>query len=223
MSQQIADEIYSLIVEDKEFKPGDQLPNENDLSERLGVSRATLREAIRILTVQGILEVYRGKGTFIAQDLKAYEDFELGNNEIIRARLRDLYEARLLFEPEITALACHRATDEELSNIIQMGRRVEQAIVSGQDRTEYDQSFHRAIVAASHNDFMLRLMPIINRAVAESILLNKDNGALAEDTIRDHAMVMDFLQRRDPDGAKHAMSLHIRHGLNNLKLKDPVY
>ena len=67
--QQVADDIYKMITEDKIFSPGEQLPNENVLSTRLGVSRATLREAIRILASQGILDVYRGRGTFISQDI----------------------------------------------------------------------------------------------------------------------------------------------------------
>ena len=61
LAQQTADSIYSLILEGSEFKPGDQLPGENILSEKLGVSRSTLRESIRILVAQGLLEVYRGR------------------------------------------------------------------------------------------------------------------------------------------------------------------
>ena len=226
LSQQVADTIYHMIVEEKVFQPGDQLPNENELSEQLGVSRATLREASRILVSQGILEIYRGKGTFIAQDMKAFGDFGLENLERIRIRLKDLYEARLLFEPELTAIACRRATDEEIAEILRIGVEVEQTIHAGKDRTEIDQAFHRAIVTASHNDFMMRLIPIINRAVEESILLNSGNRTLAEDTLRDHALVMDFLKKRDCGGAKQAMSIHIHHAISTLNLNlgdDPIF
>ena len=226
LSQQVADDMYRLILEGKTFKPGDQLPNENDLSDKLGVSRATLREAIRILNAQGILEVYRGKGTFIAADMKAFGDFGLGDLDLIRIRLKDLYEARLLFEPEMAAIACRRATDEEIADIVKIGLEVEQTILAGEDRTEIDQTFHRAIVIASHNDFMMRLLPIINRAVSESILLNQGNQTLAEDTLRDHALVMEFLQKRDSSAAKQAMSIHIHHAIATLQLNignDPIY
>lgn len=226
LSQQVADIIYRMIVEDKIFKPGDRLPNENDLSEQLGVSRATLREASRILVSQGILEVYRGKGTYIAADMQAFGDFGLKNLERVRIRLKDLYEARLLFEPEMAAIACRRATDEEISKILKIGGEVEQTIQAGKDRTEIDQVFHRAIVKASHNDFMMRLIPIINRAVEEAILLNSGSRTLAEDTLRDHALVMDFLKKRDAGGAKQAMSIHIHHAISTLNLNvgdDPIF
>ena len=115
LTQQTADTIYKMITRGDEFQPGDQLPGENILSEKLGVSRATLREAIRILVMQGVLEVYRGKGTYIAADMKAFGDYGLGEIQRMKINLKDLYEARLLFEPEIAAIACRRATEEELS------------------------------------------------------------------------------------------------------------
>lgn len=229
--QQVADDIYRLIVEEKEFKPGEQLPNENILSSQLGVSRATLREAIRILASQGVLEVYRGKGTFINSDMQSFSDFGLESMERIRVHLKDLYEARLLFEPEIAAIACRRATDGELENIFEIGHEVEKTILNGVDRTEIDQEFHRAIVQASHNDFMMRLLPVVNRAVKESIMLNDgcqlpSEDILAKDTLRDHGLLMEFLKKRDSAGAKYAMSIHLHHAITNLNLnvgEDPIF
>lgn len=220
LSQQVADDIYHMIVNENSFTPGSQLPNENDLSQQLGVSRATLREAIRTLVSQGILEVYRGKGTFIASDVKVLADFEMGDFDSKRVRLRDLYETRLMFEPPMTAFACQRATDKEIEHILQLGAEVEQYIHAGKDRTEADQAFHQAIVMAAHNDFLLRLIPVVNRAIAESISFNPDDQILAEDTLRDHALVMEFLRKRDATGAKQAMSIHIRHAYVTLGL-DP--
>ncbi len=220
LSQQVADDIYHMIVNENSFTPGSQLPNENDLSQQLGVSRATLREAIRTLVSQGILEVYRGKGTFIASDVKVLADFEIGDFDSKRVRLRDLYETRLMFEPSMVALACQRATDKEIEHILQLGADVEQYIHAGKDRTEADQAFHQAIIMAAHNDFLLRLIPVVNRAIAESISFNPDDQILAEDTLRDHALVMEFLRKRDATGAMQAMSIHIRHAFVTLGL-DP--
>lgn len=220
LSQQIADEIYYMIVDKCAFAPGSQLPNENDLSQQLGVSRATLREAIRTLVSQGILEVYRGKGTFVASDVKVLSDFDMGSFDSKRVRLRDLYETRLMFEPPMTALACQRATDQEIEHILQLGREVEDIIHAGGDRTETDQAFHQAIAMAAHNDFLLRLIPVVNRAIAESIALHPDDQILAEDTVRDHALLMEFIQKRDSVAAQQAMSIHIRRAFFTLGL-DP--
>ena len=78
LSQRTAERLYSLIVAEGRLAPGDKLPNEVELSRQLGVSRATLREAIRDLTVQGVLEVRRGKGTFVSEQVGEIEDFGFG-------------------------------------------------------------------------------------------------------------------------------------------------
>ena len=218
LAQRSADAIYNMIINEGKFAPGMQLPNENDLAAQLGISRATLRESNSILAAQGILEVHRGRGTFVAKDVHALRNVKVGDIDSQRIRLRDLYETRLLFEPEMAALACLRATDAEIKNILQLGAEVENIINRGEDRTEIDQAFHRAIVEAAHNDFLLRLIPVVNRAIAESIELNPNDKALAEDTIRDHALVMEFLQKRDATAAKQAMSIHIRHAFFTLGL-----
>lgn len=219
LAQRAADDIYRMIISEGVFAPGSQLPNENALSAQLGISRATLREAISILDSQGVLEVYRGRGTFVAADVHALRDMTIGDIDSRRIRLRDLYETRLLFEPEMAALACNRATKEELENILTLGEEVAQTIYRGEDRTEIDQTFHQAIVKAAHNDFLLRLIPIVNRAIAESITLHPADRILAEDTLRDHALVMEFLRKRDATGARQAMSIHIRHAYVTLGLE----
>lgn len=220
LSQQVADTIYHMVINEKVFAPGSQLPNENTLSQQLGVSRATLREAISTLVSQGILEVHRGKGTFIAPDIKVLSDFSMGDFDSKRVRLRDLYETRLMFEPPTAALACQRATDKELAYILQIGAEVTATIRAGDDRTEIDQAFHQAIVMAAHNDFLLRLIPVLNRAIAESITLNPGDQILAEDTIRDHSLIMEFMKKRDTVATQQAMSIHIRRAFFTLGL-DP--
>ncbi len=124
LSQQTAERLYNQIVAEGRLSPGDKLPNEVDLSHELGVSRATLREAIRALTVQGVLEVQRGRGTFVSRQVAEIEDFGFGRLEEIRGRLRDLFELRAIFEPQAARLACVRATEQELAEILTQGERV---------------------------------------------------------------------------------------------------
>ena len=225
LSQKTADTIYEMILAGEDLHPGDRLPGENELSERLGVSRGTLREAIRSLASQGVLEVYRGKGTFIAEENRPFGDFGLGQLEQFRARLKDLFEARLLFEPRTAELACRRATEEELAEILRLGGEVLALILADRDRTERDQAFHRAIVAASHNDFLLRLVPVIDHAIEDAIRFHAAGEMLAgdemaRDTLRDHGMLMDFLRERNGPGASHAMAVHICDTIRVLKLND---
>ncbi len=91
LAHQVADELMRLITDGKTYAPGEQLPGENILSQELGVSRNTLREAIHLLASQGVLEVYRGKGTFIAKDIPVFGDYGIGQIDHLRTELKDLY------------------------------------------------------------------------------------------------------------------------------------
>ena len=218
LSQRTAEQLYNQIVAEGQLKPGDKLPNEVELSRQLGVSRATLREALRDLTVQGVLEVRRGKGTFVSSHVGEIEDFGFDRLGRMRGQLRDLFELRSIFEPRAAALACRRATAEELSDILEKGAAVERCIRAGRDRTRDDRAFHTAIVRATHNEFMVRLLPIISRAVEGAISAGEHGEELAQVTLRDHALLLEFLEKRDPEGAEHAMAIHMRHAMDEMGL-----
>ena len=215
--QRTADRLYSQITAEGRLGPGDKLPNEVELSRQLGVSRATLREAIRTLTAQGVLEVRRGKGTFVAS--RAAEDFGFSRLERVRGQLRDLFELRSIFEPQAARLACRRAGPEELADILEKGAAVERCIRAGRNRTRADRAFHAAIVRATHNEFMMRLLPIISRAVEEAIAAGEHGEELAQVTLQDHALLMDFFRRRDEAGAEHAMAIHMLHAMEEMGLE----
>ena len=220
LAQQTAEGLYARIVAEGRPGPGEKLPNELELSQELGVSRTTLREAIRSLVTQGVLEVRRGKGTFVSEQVGEIEDFGFGDLERVKGQLRDLFELRSIFEPQAAKLACLRATEEELSDILEKGAAVEACIRSGQDRVEADGAFHAAIVRATHNAFMMRLLPMINQAVAAAITSGQHKDQLAEDTRRDHALLMDFFRKGDAEGAGHAMAIHMHHSMDVMGLKD---
>ena len=221
LSQQTARRLYSLIAAEKKIAPGEKLPNELELAQEMGVSRATLREAIQALAVQGVLEVRRGRGTFVSERVAEIDDFGFSALDRVRGQLRDLFELRAVFEPEMAALACRRATREELADILAQGGRVAALIRNGEDRTQADREFHAAIVRATHNEFMSRLLPIISQAVETAIVSGGQSGLLAEHTLRDHALLMEFFRKRDPEGARHAMAIHMRHAMDEMDLETP--
>ena len=221
LAQQTADGLYARIVAEGRPGPGEKLPNELELSQELGVSRTTLREAIRSLVTQGVLEVRRGKGTFVSEQVGEIEDFGFGGLERVKGQLRDLFELRSIFEPQAARLACLRATEEELSDILEKGAAVEDCIRKGQDRVEADGAFHAAIVRATHNEFMVRLLPLIHRAVYTAVGAGEHGEQLAADTLRDHALLLEFFRRRDGAGAEHAMAIHMRHSMDVMGLAEP--
>lgn len=217
LSQSVADNILSMITIEKRFSVGDKLPNELDLSEELNVSRTTLREAIRILVALDILEIQRGKGTYVKENaFKKQQDLEQLSN--IKVNAKDLYEMRLIFEPEAAYYAALRATDSEIKRIMEFGKKVEKEISNHQDRTDDEHSFHKAIAQATHNEFMNKLMPILYQAISKGVYLSLQSDKAIEDTINDHRMIMEFLEQRNAEGAKNAMKIHIMHAMKELGL-----
>ncbi len=218
LSEQTADRLYERIVYERRYVPGSKLPNENQLSEELQVSRTTLREAISFLVAQEVLEIRRGRGTFVAEELPA-AGMDLTELEGMRSRIRakDLFEMRLIFEPATVALACERATDEELEQIRKKARRVERVAAEGGDWPLADQEFHWAIIKASHNEYMRRLYPIINSAVNEILQITRNRRQMQEIALADNILIMEFLLQRDAPGARYAMSIHMKHLINTLR------
>lgn len=214
LTERTGEALYDMILIQKQFKPGDKLPNEFELSARLGVSRATLREAVSALIAQGVLVVKRGSGTFIANELPSIGDVSISSIDFMRVRLSDLYEIRLMF----VKLACERAEDSELAAIEEQSKKVNRLLRSDGNWPDADQEFHEMIGAASHNEFISRLFPIINSAVHEVMLVSTNQKLLKDMVRRDNALIVEFMMKRDGDGASHAMSIHIRHMINALKL-----
>lgn len=216
LSESVADDILNMIVMEKRFHPGDKLPNENELSKEMDVSRTTLREAIRILVTNGILEIRRGKGTFVTELAESSHLTELDQLSYLTVDIKDLFEMRLIFEPEGAYYAAKRATKKELERILEYGAMVEKKIISGEDRTQEEQAFHKAIAKATHNEFMNRLIPIIFKAIHKGVILLQKNEKLSAKNLNDHRMIMEFLQERNAQGAKYAMKLHLIHALQEM-------
>ena len=174
--------------------------------------------ALPILVAQGVLEIRRGKGTFVAEELPA-AGLDLTSLAGLRSRVRakDLFEMRLIFEPATVALACLRATDDELAQIEKRARRVERIAAEGGDWPLADQEFHWAIIKASHNEYMRRLYPIINSAVNEILQISQNRQHMQDVALSDNRMILEFLMKRDEDGARHAMSIHMKHLISTLQ------
>jgi len=213
LAENIADDLLARITIDKEYALGDKLPNENKLSADLQVSRTTLREAIRILVMHNVLEIRRGKGTYVKNNQEPNKGIDLNGLSDFPLDVKDLYEMRLIFEPQSAYYAAKRASDKELERILYYGRLEEELILKKEDRTEAEQAFHKSIAKATHNEFMNRLMPILYQAIDKGVVLSNTREKIVQNTLNDHRMIMEFLSSRDALGAKTAMELHIIHAM----------
>ncbi len=219
LSDRIADSILSMITVEQRFLPGSKLPNENILSKELNVSRTTLREAIRILATGGILEIRRGRGTFVREDFEINQVGEFSPLASAKVKAKDLYEMRLIFEPEAAYYAAQRGTEEEIQRILTLGAEIEERICQKKDRTKVEQAFHKSIARATHNEFMNQLMPVIYEGINKGVRLSQAYEKVEQATLIEHRMLMDFLKSRNAEGARNAMRIHILHAMEQLPME----
>lgn len=217
LSQRTAEILKKMIIEEHIYNYGEKLPNENELSQKLGISRTTLREAIRTLISNGVLVVKRGKGTYVAEQIDQYaQGIEVNDFLKKKVTLRDLYETRMIFEPEAAALACKRATDEEIKEILRLGEICQKELKKdpcGKKRIESESAFHGAILKASHNEFLGQFLPILTNTIQKTIELNYNLEIIAEEAYKDHIMIMKFLEQRDTVGVRSAVTIHLHHAV----------
>ena len=205
----IADTLTDMIAQ-RRFLPGDKLPSELELAVELQVSRTTLREALRILTTRGLVEVRRGVGTFVTQSKSIHADYDVLKIQNTNVTAKELYEMRLMFEPQAAYYACKRAGDEELETIFRYGELDEEMILRRDPLwADSEQKFHNSIASATHNQFITALLPIFNRAIHQGVILANEGPEVSEMTLHDHRVLMEYLRERNPEGAKTAMYLHI--------------
>ena len=141
----------------KELKPGDYLPTEAELTKSLGVSKTSVREAIKMLQAMGVVEVKRGHGTFIRRhpgdDLINPMIFQLIMEE---GTTKDIVDFRMMFELVFTLMAMERATEDDIKNIRKTLEEFEITIEKELPTAEDDLAFHHTILECTHNPFVIR-------------------------------------------------------------------
>ena len=201
LPQLVSEEIEKLIVLG-EFKPGDRLPSEYELAQRLGVGRSTVREATKALVSRNILEVHRGNGTFVCEQTGLVQD-PLGLRfQPDKKRLGlDLCEVRLMIEPEIAALAAQRAIEEKVRRNENYGA--------------LDQQLHTLWAACTRNAIMPNLVPILSQAIPLFIDITK--RALQMQSLCTHQAVVDAIRARDSEAARQAMRVHLEDNRRSIE------
>ena len=208
LSEQAAHEIMDMILVEHRFQPGDKLPNELELAQELGISRVTLREAIRILCTRGLVEIRRGLGTFVLSADPALPENGVSPLNAPDASIRDLLEIRLMVEPMAAYYAARRATDEEIDRIDALRTRIEELAVESRSVLKEEQDFHNAIAMASHNHLMERLLPIINKSIIADLLVFKESVSYS---VQDHREIVHCIRSRSAEAARTFMRMHIVH------------
>lgn len=207
LPQKIAEDIIAFILEEN-LKPGDKLPNETVLCQRLNVGRSSLREAMRALASRNIVTIRQGSGTYIASSTGVADD-PLGLSFINNKKklIHDLMEIRFLLEPSIAALAAMHADDTEIKKICKLCDDVEELLKAHKDHSDKDIELHTAIALSSKNIVVPRLVPVIFRSIP--LLIESTGNTLYNETIESHREIADAIAAHDAVRAHDAMYLHL--------------
>jgi GntR family transcriptional repressor for pyruvate dehydrogenase complex len=217
---QIIKQILQMIRED-DYQVGQRLPSERDLANQLGVSRPSVREAIAGLEVLGIVETRIGSG-IVVRDLPpmerdrastAFAELEFAHDE----SPYEIVAVRDILETGAIRLAVERATEKDLEDIrVALEAMISAAQSSGQYDIQVDFNFHLAVVRASHNTLLIRIMESLGELVNQRLycamidLLRRDPVRAAIQT-EDHRLIYEAVKTRDVDKAVASIRRHSDH------------
>lgn len=192
--ERIVERIHGLVL-DEGLRPGDRLPTERDLATLLGVSRASVSQALVALEVLGFVDVRHGDGIFLtsrAQNPALIEEFRAH-----RDRLPAIIEARFALEVQLARLAAERRTEDDLRALNEALELMEAEVDSGHRGAAGDERFHAALTAAGHSELLARFMNEISDLVRETRLQSLGQRGRGKRSLGDHRRILEAVRERD--------------------------
>lgn len=194
-----------------ELSAGDRLPPEKELSEKLGLSRSSLREAVKALEIIRVLDVRRGDGTYVTSlEPKLLTEamtfiVDLHKDETIL----DIFEVRRILEPAAAAIAANRITPEQLTALRATLDSVD-VETSVEDLVEHDLIFHSLITAAADNAYLASVLEALSSSTVRARIWRGLTQEKAVDrTLSEHTAIIEALERGDAELAKSLLTVHI--------------
>lgn len=192
--------------------PENKLPSEQALAVKYSVSRAVIRESLKLLSERGLVNTVVGSGTYItkpeADALTAVLDRITATHNF---GILDIVETRLILEPNAAALAATNGTVEEFDNMDRVRRELKEPGLTNKERADLDYEFHMMIYEASHNGLLTMITKAISSMLKDMIAINIEAGAIDKDSVRhiSHARILEALRNRDPIAAQSMMYSHL--------------
>ncbi|PHV69961.1 GntR family transcriptional regulator [Sporanaerobium hydrogeniformans] len=199
------------------MKPGDRLPSEAELIEMFNVSRSTIRESMKLLKAENIVEIHRGKGTFISERPGVGKDplgLDFVDQETI---LEQLLEARLMIEPQIAFLAAQRATPANIERLKMIIQKMQQIKSAEEENRDVDIDFHTMVAKCTQNDVLHRVVPIINESIREGYVKTSVVTESFNRAQKSHLNIFNAIQNRDAMTARYEAEKHIRQTIEDVK------
>ena len=217
--EQIVDQVEERILSG-ELNPGDKLPPERELARQFGVSRTAVREAIKALSLKGLIAVYPGRGTFVidSTSMAVRHSIDLLIKVGRKDGLTALVEVREILEPEIAALAANRATEEQIATMQETVIAMDKAMQDPNTFIEADLDFHLALAQATNN----ALIPALIDSLVDLLREHRMRAASVEGGLERgqpfHKLIIDAIRRKDEDTARETMRAHLKQVREELKV-----
>src|SRR4051794_22105858 len=194
-----------------ELRPGDRLPPEKELGDKLGLSRSSLREAVKALELIRVLDVRRGDGTYVTslEPRLLLEAMSFVVDIHQDASVLEIFEVRRILEPAAAAMAVPRATPEDVEKLDRMVRSVAQD-TSVEDLVAHDLTFHRYISELSGNAYLSSLLETLSSSTLRARIwrgLTEENAVAR--TLAEHRGIVDALAVGDPELVRSLLVVHI--------------
>jgi len=206
--EEVAKRIEQLIL--AKMKPGDKLPPERELSEMFGVSRSSIRDAIRSLELMGLVEPKQGIGT-VVRELSAEMLVSPLSNVLMRQHqlVSELLDVRKMLEPPLAARAAAHASDEEIAEMEDILRRQSEKMAQGELAVEEDSEFHYAIALASGNSVVLKVLDLLMDLLRGTREKSLQVGGRPQKSMAGHRRIMAAIRKHDATAAEAAMRRHV--------------
>ncbi|KJV36192.1 transcriptional regulator [Luteibacter yeojuensis] len=220
LHSQVVQQLGQLIV-GGQLAPGEGLPREDVLAEKLDVSRTALREAMKVLVAKGLIESRQRTGARVReevhwkqldQDVLAWRCASMPTSDFVEK----LVEMRELIEPGAAAAAARRRTTEQLAAL----KVAYEAMAAAEDLdawAEADLAFHETMLLATNNELMVSLFTVIETALGQYFLLSARNSADFKAALPQHFEVFDAIRRKQPTAARDAMLSMVQTSRRNIR------
>src|SRR5260370_3312780 len=213
VSESVANQIRQAIFSGQ-LEPGHKLPPEREMAEQFETSRVALREALRSLEQEGMIEIKRGSGggAFVADFDNALRALTDSLNTVVKlgqAKSGHLTEVRSMLDPVMARTAAGRATDDDLQALQAIVEAQEEELRSGALSRKYDMEFHRLIANACHNPVLSIVVTAINDAIRDAIYRSKLSREMREQVVGYHRKLFEAIAARDPERAGRIMEEHL--------------
>lgn len=201
--------VFKQLIAEGTLEPGGRLPAERELAENFGVSRSSLRQALKVLEIMGVISQRVGDGTYL----------NTGADTILREPMEflilldgisahELMEARLLVEPELAARAALRGSDEDIAEISRQLRAMENAKDDHAKFVAHDLLFHQAIFQAAGNRVTTLMFSVVHKSLDKLITITSQ-VVEPEHTLTLHRRIYQAIRKRDQDDARRRMTEHL--------------